>query len=727
MSDVTAREGGDGDVPAQVPGAAPAPGRAGAGLAAFGLNVSSIWDAIRRGEIALALGVMVILVVLILPMPAFMLDLFLAVSIIFSVLILMTGLFIQKPLEFSSFPTVLLIATMLRLALNLASTRLILANGHEGTDAAGQVIEAFGHFVMGGNFIIGIIVFTILVLVNFVVITKGSGRIAEVAARFTLDAMPGKQMAIDADLSAGLIDETTARTRRRELEDESTFFGAMDGASKFVRGDAIAGLLITFINIVGGIIIGVAQMDLSFGDAATTYTLLTIGDGLVSQIPALIVSTAAGILVSKAGVSGSADKALARQLSGYPKALGMSSFVMVTLALLPGIPMLPFLTLAGISGYLAFRAGKSHKQVAEQAQAAEVAAAAPPPPAEAPITDSLKMDELRIELGYALLSLINGTGAESDQLTEQIKALRRQLAADLGILMPPVRILDNIQLGANDYVIKVKEVAAGEGQLYPGHFMVMDPQGGQVKLPGQHTTEPTFGLPATWVEAQYREDAALRGYTVVDPATVLATHLTETIRGNVAELLTYADVQKLLKEITGEQAKLVEDIVPGQITVSGIQRVLQTLLSERISVRDLGTILEGIAEATGFTRNPATIAEHVRTRLARQISAANQAPGGYLPLIAMSPQWEQAFIEAIVGEGDERSLAMAPSKLQEFVRLVRDAFEQAAQAGEVPVLLTSPQTRPFVRSIVERFRAHTTVMSQNEVHSRTRLKTVGTV
>jgi flagellar biosynthesis protein FlhA len=293
--------------------------------------------------------------------------------------------------------------------------------------------------------------------------------------------------------------------------------------------------------------------------------------------------------------------------------------------------------------------------------------------------------------------------------------------------MPPVRILDNIQLGANDYVIKVKEVPAGNGQLFPGHYMVMDPQGGQVKLPGTHTTEPTFGLPATWVETQYREDAALRGYTVVDPATVLATHLTETIRGNVSELITYADVQKLLKEITGEQAKLVEDLVPGQITVSGIQRVLQALLAERVSVRDLGTILEGVAEAVGFTRNPATIAEHVRARLARQISAANTGPGGYLPLIALSPQWEQAFIESIVGDGDERSLAMAPSKLQEFVRSVRDAFEQAAQAGEVPVLLTSPQTRPFVRSIVERFRAHTTVMSQNEVHARARLKTVGTI
>jgi flagellar biosynthesis protein FlhA len=395
--------------------------------------------------------------------------------------------------------------------------------------------------------------------------------------------------------------------------------------------------------------------------------------------------------------------------------------------MLPGIPMLPFLSMAGLAGYLAYRSSRKQQVVAEEAVMAEIAAAEPPAPSEPPISDSLKMDELRIELGYALLPLINGQGADSDQLTEQIKALRRQLAADLGILMPPVRILDNIQLGANDYVIKVKEVPAGNGQLFPGHYMVMDPQGGQVKLPGTHTTEPTFGLPATWVETQYREDAALRGYTVVDPATVLATHLTETIRGNVSELITYADVQKLLKEITGEQAKLVEDLVPGQITVSGIQRVLQALLAERVSVRDLGTILEGVAEAVGFTRNPATIAEHVRARLARQISAANTGPGGYLPLIALSPQWEQAFIESIVGDGDERSLAMAPSKLQEFVRSVRDAFEQAAQAGEVPVLLTSPQTRPFVRSIVERFRAHTTVMSQNEVHARARLKTVGTI
>ncbi|MBD1549700.1 flagellar biosynthesis protein FlhA [Roseibium aggregatum] len=691
-------------------------------------SFAGIVQSLKRGDVGLGVGILVILTLLILPIPPMMLDVFLAVSIIFSVLVLMTGLFIQKPLEFSSFPTVLLIATMLRLGLNLGSTRLILANGHEGTAAAGQVIQTFGNLVMGGNFVIGIIVFAILVIVNFVVITKGSGRIAEVAARFTLDAMPGKQMAIDADLSAGLIDEGEARARRRALEDESSFFGAMDGASKFVRGDAIAGLLITFINILGGIFIGVAQMKLTFSEAANNYTLLTIGDGLVSQIPALIVSTAAGLLVSKAGVQGAADKALVSQFTGYPKALGMSAAVMVILSLLPGMPMIPFLGLAGLAGYLAYKVGSQKKQAEHKEAVKQAIAAAPPPPPEPPITDALKMDELRIELGYALLPLINGKDQSGgDQLTEQIKALRRQIAGDMGVIMPPVRILDNIQLGANDYIIKVKEVEAGRGMLYPNHFMVMDPAGGQVKLPGTHTTEPTFGLPATWVEAQYREDASLRGYTVVDPATVLSTHLTETIKNNISELLTYGDVQKLLKELQGEQAKLVDDLIPSQITVSGIQRILQTLLSERVSVRDLGTILEGVSEAVGMTRNTNNIAEHVRTRLGRQICAENLAPGGYLPLIALSPQWEQAFLESIVGEGEDRQLAMQPSKLQEFVGLVRDRFEAAAQDGEVPVLLTSPQNRPFVRSIVERFRAHTTVMSQGEIHPRVKLKTISSI
>ena len=583
-------------------------------------TLSDIGTLLRRGDLALAIGVMTILVVLILPLPPMVLDLLLAVSIIISVLILMTALFIQTPLEFSSFPTVLLIATMLRLALNLASTRLILSHGHEGTAAAGHVIEAFGNFVMSGNFVIGIIVFTILVIVNFVVITKGSGRIAEVAARFHLDAMPGKQMAIDADLSAGLIDEHEARRRRKTLEDESGFFGAMDGASKFVRGDAIAGLLVVFINVIGGMIIGIAQQGMPFVEAARTYTLLTVGDGIVTQVPALIVSTAAGLLVSKAGITGAADKALVAQLSGYPKALGLSSAVMFLMALLPGVPMLPFLALGAGAGALAYYAEKrDKKKILDDKQAEAVATDVAP--GEEPISAALKIDDLKIELGYALLPLVNSQDG-SDRLTEQIKALRRALAIEMGFVMPAVRILDNVQLEANTYVIKIKEVDAGSGKIWPGHFMVMDPAGGQVNLPGIHTIEPTFGLPATWVDVAQKEEAAVKGYTVVDAATVLSTHLTELLKTNTAELLSYGEVQKLLKEIPKEQAELVKDIIPGQITNSGVQRVLQLLLAERVSIRDLSTILEGIADALAFSRNPAIIVEHVRARLSAR-SARN--------------------------------------------------------------------------------------------------------
>jgi len=692
-------------------------------------KLSDIGNLIKRGDIALAVGILVILVVLIMPLPSVVLDLFLAISITMSILILMTALFIQAPLEFSSFPTTLLISTMLRLSLSLASTRLILSHGHEGTDAAGHVIEAFGNFVMGGNFVIGIIVFAILVTVNFVVITKGSGRIAEVAARFHLDAMPGKQMAIDADLSAGLIDEKVAKERRKALEDESGFFGAMDGASKFVRGDAVAGLLVVFINIIGGIIIGVAQQGLSFGEAARTYTLLTVGDGLVTQVPALIVSTAAGLLVSKAGVSGAADKALIKQFSGYPQALGMASAVMGVLSVLPGIPMIPFLALAGGAGWLAWSARK-HKRATKAAEAAAAAtpaaAAAAAAQAEEPISSALKIDDLKIELGYALLPLVNGPDG-TDRLTEQIKALRRSLAIEMGFVMPAVRILDNVQLEANTYIIKIKEVDAGSGKIWPAQFMVMDPAGNQVGVPGIHTIEPTFGLPATWVDASLKEEASLKGYTVVDAATVLSTHLTELLKGNMSDLLSYGEVQKLLKELPKEQGELVKDIVPGQITISGIQRVLQLLLSERISIRDLSTILEGIADALAFSRNPSTVVEHVRARLARQICAQNTSPMGYLPLIALSAKWEQAFAESLVGQGDERSLAMQPSKLSEFMTSVRDAFERAAREGEAPVLVTSAAIRPFVRSLVERFRAQTTVLSQAEIHPRARLKTVGSV
>ena len=700
----------------------------GAGSPAGGYTFGDFKTLILRGDIALALGILTILVVLILPLPAIVLDLFLAISITLSILILMTALFIQAPLEFSSFPTILLISTMLRLSLNLASTRLILSHGHEGTDAAGHVIQAFGSFVMGGNFVIGIIVFAILVTVNFVVITKGSGRIAEVAARFHLDSMPGKQMAIDADLSAGLIYEKVAKMRRKELEDESGFFGAMDGASKFVRGDAVAGLLVVFINIIGGIIIGVAQQCMSFGDAARSYTVLTVGDGLVTQVPALIVSTAAGLLVSKAGVSGAADKALMQQFSGYPQALGLSAAVMLVLALLPGIPTLPFLALGGGAAALAIKA-RRQKDVAKAVEAAEAAApaaAATAAASEEPIANALKIDDLKIELGYALLPLVNGPDG-TDRLTDQIKALRRSLAIEMGFVMPSVRILDNVQLEANTYIIKIKEVDAGSGKIWPNQFMVMDPGGNQVAVPGIHTTEPTFGLPATWVDAGLKEEATLKGYTVVDAATVLSTHLTELLKANMSDLLSYGEVQKLLKELPKEQSELVKDIVPTQITISGIQRVLQLLLSERISIRDLSTILEGIADALAFSRNPATIVEHVRARLARQICAQNTSPMGYLPLIALSPKWEQAFAESLIGQGEERSLAMQPSKLSEFMTATRDAFERAAREGESPVLVTSAAIRPFVRSLVERFRAQTTVLSQAEIHPRARLKTVGSV
>jgi flagellar biosynthesis protein FlhA len=680
-------------------------------------------NVLKRGELGLAVGMMAIMVVLILPLPTWLLDFTLALSLSFSILIMMTAIFIRKPLEFSSFPAILLITTMLRLALNLASTRLILSHGNEGTAASGYIIQAFGSLIMQGNFVIGIIVFAILIVVNFVVITKGSGRIAEVAARFSLDAMPGKQMAIDADLSAGLIDEKEAKARRKEIEQESNFFGAMDGASKFVRGDAVAGLLIVAINIIGGIIIAVVQKGMSFGDATHTFTLLTVGEGLVSQMPALIVSTAAGLMVSKAGVEGATDKALMSQLSFYPQALGMAAAVMGVVGILPGMPFLVFGPLACCFGAMAWFAHK--RKDARIARAAADVAISDAGPKEEPISTALAMDLLRVELGYGLLPLINDV--QGHKITDQIKALRRQLAQEMGFVMPAVRILDNMQLGANEYRIRVKEFDSGKGELFPGAFLVMDPKGLPIDLPGTHTTEPAFGLPATWVSGALKEEAAFRGFTVVDPGTVLTTHLTEVLKSHMAELLSYAETKKLLDDLPPENKKLVEELIPSQISVTGVQRVLQTLLGERVSIRDLPAILEGIAEAVGHTKNALYITEHVRGRLARQLCHANLAAGGYLPLIALSPHWEQAFSESVVGQGEERQLAMAPSQLQQFIQTVREAFDEASAKNEVPVLLTSPQIRPFVRSIVERFRPATVVMSQNEIHASVRLRTLGQV
>lgn len=682
----------------------------------------------KRGDIFFALAIILMLVILIMPMPAWLLDIALAFSITISCLVLMTAIFIERPNEFNAFPLVLLITTMYRLSLNLASTRLILSKGYQGPDAAGEVIAAFGGFIMGNNFVIGVIVFAILVIVNFVVITKGSGRIAEVAARFALDAMPGKQMAIDADLSSGLITEDQARARREELSKESSFYGAMDGASKFVRGDAIAGLIITFINIVAGIIIGMVQNNMSFADAGETYTRLTVGDGLVSQVPALIISVAAGILVSKAGMTDATDKVLFEQVANYPKALGMSAFMAVALGMLPGTPALPFMLLGSLTGITAYYLDKQQKiaqqraaEVLEQEQKQGAIAKA----ADEPIANALRIDLIRLEIGYGLLPLINEE--TNRKLTDQIKALRRALASELGFVMPSIRIQDNMQLEANEYNIYIKEVRAGKGELRPTQLLVMDPRGEPITLPGENTTEPTFGLRAMWVDQSYREEAMFRGYTVVDPATVVTTHITELVKDNMPELLSYAETQKLLDELDKEHQKLIKELIPGKVSLGAVQRILQNLLQERVSIRDLPTILEGISEAVASTHCLMAITEHVRSRLARQLSNANANELGIIPLVTLSPEWEHAFAEAIVGEGDDRQLAMAPTALQAFITKVRQVMEDLAIKGETAVLLTSPGIRPFVRSIIERFRPLTVVMSQNEIHPKAKIKTVGQI
>lgn len=617
---------------------------------------------------------------------------------------------------------------MLRLALNISSTRLILSQGHSGTDAAGHVIQAFGVFVMQGSVVIGAIVFGILTIINFVVITKGSGRIAEVAARFSLDAMPGKQMAIDADLSAGLIDEDTARKRRKDLEDESTFFGAMDGANKFVRGDAIASVIITLINFIGGIVIGLAQKGMTFDAALKTYTLLTIGEGLVAQIPALIVSTAAGLLVTKSGARGSAEKAIFEQIGNFPQALGVTSGLLVVMALMPSIPAIPFLISAIITGSLAISVDKAKKRTLEEeiinaGKSNKNQDSAETSKDEA-MNELLQMDSIRLELGYELLPLINYT--KGHKITDQIKALRKQIAKDLGFVLPSVRIQDNMQLESQEYVIRIKDLECGRGVVRPNKFMVMDPKGEDISIMGEDTREPAFGLPAKWIDEQFKEEALFKDYTVVDPPTVITTHITEIVRENITELLSYSETQKLLDSLPDEHKKLVTDIIPSQVSITALQRIFQGLLSESISIRDLPTILEAVSEATTASSNVLHIIEHVRTRLAKQICYLNMSDKGYVPFVILTPQWEQTFMESLVG-GEEKQLSMSPTKLQEFVSVINKEFERQAMMGEIPVLLTSPALRPYVRSIVERFKPSVVVMSQSEIHPKVKIKTVGQI
>jgi flagellar biosynthesis protein FlhA len=699
-----------------------------------------MFDVLKRitdyGDIALACSIVGILMVLLFPIPTFMLDFLLAFSIGTAFVILMTTLFIYKPLDLSVFPTILLVTTLLRLSLNIASTRLILAKGHSGSDAAGAVIEAFGGFVMQGNVVIGLIVFLILTLINFIVITKGSGRIAEVAARFSLDAMPGKQMAIDADLAAGLLDEATAKKRRKELEDESTFFGAMDGANKFVRGDAIAGLIITFINLIGGMIVGIVQKDLSFDVAVQTYTMLTIGDGLVSQIPSLIISMSAGLLVTKAGSTGSTDKLIFGQLSNYPQALMMTSIVIALMAFLPGLPFVPFAIISFAIGGAAYSIFISRKKegapIVGARDASDKAGSEGDISGDAgdsyadKISEVLHLDLIRVEIGYGLMSLVNNSNGHN--LTEQIKGLRKQIIQEYGFIMPSVRIQDNIQLDTDTYVIKIKELEAGRGIVRPGKLMIMDPQGTDIDIPGESTKEPAFGLPAKWIEESYKEEALFNNCTVVDPSTVMTTHLTELIKENITDLLSYSETQKLLNQMNEEHKQLVKDIIPDVVSIASLQKVLQNLLSEMISIRDLPSILESIADAARANKNLMSMTEAVRAQLSRQICHHNTNREGFIPIVALSPEWERVFIESLVDDGSgDKQLSMSPSKLQDFVVKIKKAFDEQAVKGHVPVLLTSAYTRPYVRSVVERFRPSTVVMSQNEIHYKAKIRTLDSI
>ena len=684
-----------------------------------------IMGMLRRTELALPVAVMAIVALLFIPLPPLFLDVMFSVSIAIAILVMLNVLMTEKAMSFNSFPTILLVTTLLRLALNVASTRLILTDGHTGTEAAGQIIEAFGQIIMSGEFLVGIMIFIIYLVFNFVVITKGATRIAEVAARFSLDSLPGKQMAIDADLNAGLINEHQARDRREELEYETSFYGAMDGASKFVRGDAIAGLIITGINIIAGVSAGMVIHNMGFGEAADRYIILTVGDGLVAMVPALIISLSAGFLISKARHAQASGTLLFKQFAQYPKALYMLAGMMVLLGLLPGIPIVPFwglAILAGGLGYLASAVLTEQKQdvIDEQQKEAEEQA-----PKEEPMSSILQIDTLRLQLGYGLLGLIDES--KGGRLTEQIKAMRRQLAKEIGFVVPSIRIQDNMQLDSGGYSIAIKDVSVGEGTLKPGQLLAMDATGQAPPIEGEETTEPTFGLPARWIEDKNREEASFNGYTVVDCSTVIVTHLTEIIKDNLSELLTRQEVQKLTQELPDPQKQTVKDIVPEQVNYGLLQKVLQNLLAERISIRDLTTIIEAIADAVTVTKNVQHITELVRARLSRQITASHIGTDGYVQLVALSNGWEREIANALVESGEEKQLAMEPSKVQTFLNAVKDSIEKNMAAGGQPVLLTSPSSRPYVRSLIERSMPSVPVMSQQELHPKIKIKTVGTV
>ncbi|UVC09960.1 flagellar biosynthesis protein FlhA [Rhizobium sp. TH2] len=682
----------------------------------------------RGRDIGFAVGIVIILSVLFLPIPAFMIDLGLAFSISFSVLILMVSLWIQRPLDFSSFPTILLIATMLRLSLNIATTRVILSHGNEGHDAAGHVIAGFASLVMSGDFVIGLIVFLILIVVNFIVITKGATRIAEVGARFTLDAIPGKQMSIDADLSAGMIDEHEARRRRKELEDESSFFGAMDGASKFVRGDAVAGLLITAINIFGGIIIGYFRHGMELTEAADVFVRLSVGDGLVSQIPALIISLAAGLLVSRGGQTGTTDKAVMDQLAGYPRALGVASAMVGILAIVPGLPFLPFAVLGGSMGLAAFMIPR---QRAQEEAANELAAEDQRKAAEVKADDkdsvkqALRTPEIELLLGKQVSTRLLGAHQE---LAFRVGKMRKKFATQYGFVVPEIKVSDDISISDKAYHIRIHGTTVASNMLRVGEVLVITGGGRKPSAPGDEVREPAFGMPAVSVIETFTEELKREGFHPIDNVSVVLTHLSEVIRNNLPQLLSYKDVKILIDRLDPEYKKLADEICTTHMSYSGLQAVLKLLLAERVSIRNLHLILEAVAELAPHVRKTEQIVEHVRVRMAQQI-CGDLSDNGLLRVLRLGNKWDMVFHQAIKRDtkGEIIEFDIDPRHLEEFSEQATKVVREYLDRGLPFVLVTSPETRSYVRMIVERLFATLPVLSHVELAKGIEIKILGTI
>ncbi len=682
-------------------------------------SVDNSRDALA-GQLALGGVVVAILAILLVTLPPIVLDLGLTLNLSIALLILLVAIYVQRPLDISAFPTILLLVTLYRLALNIASTRLILLNGERGTAAAGSVIQAFGDFVVGGNFVVGAVIFLLFVIINFVVITKGSGRIAEVAARFTLDAMPGKQMAIDADLNAGTINETQAVQRRREIQQEADFYGTMDGASKFVRGDAIASILITIVNIAGGLSVGIMQHDMSFAEAGSTYTLLTVGDGLISAVPSLLISVAAGLIVTRAGGSSDLSLEIKDQMWSRATPLGVAATVLGVLALVPGLPTLSFGMLAAGLGLGAYQLSRPKEDT--EAQSAEKAE--PDAPPDRPVDLLQPPDSLELQVGYGLIELVDPN--KNGELLERIRAFRREFTMRMGFPVPLIHIRDNLQLGAEDYAILVRGVAAGKGTILADHLLAIAPPGGGPALPGVKTNDPTFGLPGTWVKPEDRGQAQSAGYTVVDPASVIMTHLTELVRRHAADLLGRQETQEMLDAVGQTLPKLVSEVVPELLPLGGVQKVLQNLLRESVPVRDLPSILEAIGDYAPKTKDPELLTELVRERLAPQISA-QLATDGRLGVLVLSPEIEQMIANSIQRTEHGTLITLDAGQIAKIAGAIRDAVAKVSVLNPDPTILCSPEVRPHLRRMVERFQPRCSVTSANELAPDLQVESLGTV